>query len=529
MRAGDTFVLCCKSSATVVILIADWRARGAGPIPDPGPQLTGSNTSFLRPQEDAQVGTGLQRVLSTSAGHSLSPAALAELRSIAAAKSPSVDGLASAIKPRASAAVGTAGLTEMATILEAKHDSPAKAAHHNSAIEHAQLLLAPGLPPLRATLPAPQPSASSAVISHGTAAGAAQPGCTSTAANMTPSDRGSPTLPFDESASKAATRGLPGLNTRSKREARRRLAFQPPNADRAVDGNADGTETLRRTLAVPSDLATLAAGGSRPVRSRLSIHVIHPSTPFTCTACFPRQSHRGVRPYHVLACTRVKPCSSITVCPYLQILYRTTSCSDVIGTTASPSVDSSPQRLEGLASQQSPLAAMVASSGHAPTLSQLPDSAAEDTKVRPSGDSPAQIRQPHRKLSSAAEALLVATSAGTASEPAQHHSSNAVGPLAPGGAEALRPALQLAMPSVSTAAPAVQQRPAADAEPGTPTGAGASTEPPEEQGSGESYNSQQGFGSPVRKRHGALPRVCDSGGRIAFRASGVVRIGFEGQ
>ena len=175
----------------------------------------------------------------------------------------------------------------------------------------------------------------------------------------------------------------------------------------------------------------------------------------------------------------------------------------MIGTTASPSGDSSPQRLGVLASQRSPPAALVASSGHALKQSQAPDSAAADAKVRLSADSPAQIRQSHRKLSSAAEALIVATSAGTAPEPASQHSDSG-GPFAHGSAEALRPALELAMPSAPLAATAVPQQPAADAEPGTPTGAGASTEPPEEQGSGESYNSQQGFGSPVRKRHGAL-------------------------
>ena len=80
---------------------------------------------------------------------------------------------------------------------------------------------------------------------------------------------------------------------------------------------------------------------------------------------------------------------------------------------------------------------------------------------------------------------------------------------------AIRPALQLAMPSVPTAATAVQQ-PAPHAEPGTPTGAGASTAPLQEQGSAESYNSEQGFGSPVRKRHGTHVSVCDGGCRRAF-------------
>ena len=224
--------------------------------------------------------------------------------------------------------------------------------------------------------------------------------------------------------------------------------------------------------------------------------------------------HRLLAAAVALGCTPV-PCSYLhprpallqsNHFPHLQVLYRTTSCSDVIGTAASPSGNSSSQRLEGPAGQHPPPAALVASSSCAANLSQAPDSAAADQKVRPSADSPAQVRQPHRRLSSAAEALIVATSAGTASEPAPQH-SNAVGPLAPGSAEALGPALQFAMPSVFTAAPGVHQQPAADAEPSTPTGAGASTEPPEEQGSGESYNSEQGFGSPVRKRHGALPQV----------------------
>jgi len=310
-------VLCCTSSAAFMSTLG-WRARGAS---SPGQLLNGPDTRLLRSQEDAQVRTGLQRVLSTSAGHSLSPAALAELRFIAAAKSPPADSLATAVKARASAAVGAAGPSEMATILEAKHDSPAKAAHH-SAAEHAPLSLAPGLPPLRASLPAPLPSASSAVVSDDTAAGPTQPGLTSTAPDMLTSREGAatsarslPAPPLDESAPAAAARGLPTMNTRTKRETRRRLAFQPPAADVAGDGKADGMETLRRTVAVPSDLATLAAGGSRPVRCRLLVHLMHPSTPFTDIACYPRQLRGGVRPDRIPTCTHVKPGSSATASP----------------------------------------------------------------------------------------------------------------------------------------------------------------------------------------------------------------------
>ena len=229
----------------------------------------------MQSQEDAQVGTGLQRVLSTSAGHSLSPAALAELRSIAAAKSPSAESPAF-VKARASAAVGATGLSEMATILEAKSDSPAKDAHYSEAD---QLPLAPGLPPLdkvrsaTLSLPVPQLCESSTVISSDMAAGAARPALTSTGPSVqmsrdgAPSSRSLPAAPSHDPAPEAAAHGLPAPHTGSKREARRRLAFQPNAAEAAGSGYADGMETLRRTVAVPSDLATLAAGGSRAVRA----------------------------------------------------------------------------------------------------------------------------------------------------------------------------------------------------------------------------------------------------------------------
>ena len=437
-------------------------------------------------------------MLSTSAGHSLSPAALAELRSIATAKSPSAESLAFAVK-----AVCTAGPSEMATIVEAKSDSPAKAVHCSVA---EQLALAPGLPPLRASLPAPQLCAPSMLVSRGTAAGAAQLRPTSAATDVPLLREGAaPSACGLPSRDDPALQGLPAPSTGSKREARRRLAFHPAAGDVASDSDADGMETLRRTVAVPSNLATLAAGGSRPVRSCYMIHVMHPLMLCVCMPVCPRQ-WSACAPVHT--CNLYQPrttCSKPAACPHRQVLYRTTSCSDVIDTAAASALgDGSLQRLASRAGQHCQTAALEASIKDAPDLSQLPDSAATASEVRQ--DLPSQICKPQRRLSSAAEALVVATSAGTAPAPAAQH-SKASEPSASGGAEALRPALQLTMPSMATAATAVQCT-AADAEPGTPPRAAAPAEPPEEQGSGESYNSEQGFGSPVRKRHGARVCVC---------------------
>ena len=64
----------------------------------------------------------------------------------------------------------------------------------------------------------------------------------------------------------AASHGLPAVKTGAKRDPRRRLAFQPAAADISDNSDADGGQTLRRTVEVPSDLATLTAGGSGLVR-----------------------------------------------------------------------------------------------------------------------------------------------------------------------------------------------------------------------------------------------------------------------
>lgn len=222
----------------------------------------------MRAQEKAEGGTGAQRVLSTSAGHSLSPDAQAELRALAAAGKPSspAQSLPCGVAVPNFPAAEAAGPSEAASGVAAATGSPEKAARCSAA---AQPPAVPGLPPVRSSLAAAQTTAPP--VAHGgeprlsaTAphvpmlrdVGAPLNNCSQAAPVM-----GAPELP-------AASHGLPALKTGPRREARRRLAFQPAASDVADSGNMDGVQSLRRTVAISSDLATLTAGGGGLVRSR---------------------------------------------------------------------------------------------------------------------------------------------------------------------------------------------------------------------------------------------------------------------
>lgn len=195
--------------------------------------------------------------------------------------------------------------------------------------------------------------------------------------------------------------------------------------------------------------------------------------------------------------------TEVTCC--LQVLYRSTSCSDIVDTTIQSLRHSRPSRA---VSGHSVPAAQSLGDDSVPGLPELPHRAAGDRVMAlpPPWDLPGSLRQPHRELSSAVQTLVRALSAGMepANEP-QHSNAGRV-PALGGTSEGAIPTLQLTMPSESAFTAAAQQ-PAAEAEPGTPTRAAALAEAPQEQGSAESYNSEQGFGSPVRKRHGALARL----------------------
>ena len=225
-------------------------------------------------QDATETGAGAQRVLSTEAGHSLSPGAQAELRALAAAAKTAPADVPIGRKAAASqVAAAAAGSGELATSLTATDSSPEKAASRGCTAPE-QPLLVPGLPPLRSSLLTTKSAAPSVACGNDTAVNLDEPRPSSTVPHVpfapgggAPVDGRLPAAPLDVPASGSAAHGLPALQTVSTREARRRLAFQPAAADTADAGgdDPDDEQALRRTLAVPNDLATLAAGSTRPV------------------------------------------------------------------------------------------------------------------------------------------------------------------------------------------------------------------------------------------------------------------------
>ena len=221
----------------------------------------------------------------------------------------------------------------------------------------------------------------------------------------------------------------------------------------------------------------------------------------------------------------------------MQVLYRSTSCSDANMLAALQSRGSASNR-EVDSLQRAPTALPITDGEGAAAyaVGLPPQSAATDADVVSSPDLAAQCGFANEKLSAAAKTLVRAISAHPLSAPALSHIEKTSAPdvrataagiaadsrslqqlaapidsafataatgqpaaIADAGAEVVMPPLRLAMPTASDSG----QQPV-EAEPSTPTratGAAAAGEP-QEQGSAESYNSEQGFGSPVRKRHG---------------------------
>ena len=232
----------------------------------------------------------------------------------------------------------------------------------------------------------------------------------------------------------------------------------------------------------------------------------------------------------------------------LQALYRSTSCSDA-DVTAALQCQDSPQKRAVSGIKHAAIAPPIEYAGGAAFalgVPQPPQHGATDARFRPSATLSVQYSLADKKLSAAAKTLVRAISVHPlpASVMLPSHGFDCAGPFpadrrAPAqeapedsrpplqltkltesafaaaaeqpavltdvGEDAAMPPLRLAMPSESG-----RGRPPAEAEePGTPTriAAGAAAEEPQEQGSAESYNSEQGFGSPVRKRHGACADV----------------------
>ena len=229
-------------------------------------------------QETADSAMAAQRVLSTTVGRSLSPGAQAELRALAAtAMGALTDVPPGGGQPDPSRAAAAAAPTEAAMC-----DALDRAA---CCTAPSQMLPAPGLPPPRC----PAPAADTALRGRTTSA-APVPHSMSTSAHLaaqftegTGAANGGPletTQPVG-AASQVFEHGRPALKLESRHEARRKLAFQPAEADIAEGGG----RPLGRTVAVASDLATLAVDSSAPVRSILPPCCLTSSMPTQLTYC----------------------------------------------------------------------------------------------------------------------------------------------------------------------------------------------------------------------------------------------------
>ena len=224
-------------------------------------------------QETANNATAAQRVLSTSAGQSLSPGAQAELRALAAAaKGSSADESAHGGQPRPSHATAVAAAA-LSGAVEAG-GSPHQSARCSA---RSQTLPAPGLPPVRWSAAAAGTAAARAPATCITSAALVEHLTSSSAHSAAVNDSADAPgdAPMDTAqlrggaASQGVERGSPAVRAEARRETRRKLAFQPAAADIAEGGGArEGGWLMGRTVAVASDLATLATDSSAPVRTR---------------------------------------------------------------------------------------------------------------------------------------------------------------------------------------------------------------------------------------------------------------------